>query len=149
MLIFLMIVRVGLLNIDEHYYNKNRSHTKYEILSVITDGIFLMIPLLFATFVPHHPKWELTYKVMGASSMLSIVKNELFYNKDLQIPERLIHAALYVLHPILLFSFYESWTKNYFDSHPNFWMIQIIYVGIGFKTVSYQLVYWNYIHEKK
>lgn len=142
-----MILHASLLNIDEHYFNKNRSHSKYEIASIITDGIFFLIPLLFAIFIQYDEGLEIIYKGLGALSMISIVKNEYFY-KDLEVKERLVHACLYVLHPILLFTFYESWKNNYFVAHPNFWMFQLLYVGLGIKTITYQVIYWNYIHER-
>lgn len=148
MLIALIILHVILMNLDEHYFNKNRAHSRYEILSVISDGILFLIPLLIAIFVSYDESWSIIYKTLGAISMISIVKNELFY-KGLDVRERLTHACLYVLHPIILFTFYESWQNNYFDTHTNFWMIQLVYVGLGFKTICYQLIYWNYIHEKK
>lgn len=146
-MIILMIVHVILHNIDEHYYNAKRSHSRLEVYSHISDGILFIIPLLFATFIDYDPELEIIYKFLAGLSMVSIVKNEYFYEK-LEVGERLIHACLYVLHPILLFNFYESWQLDYFSLHTNFWMVQLLYVGFGFKSISYQLIYWNYIHDK-
>lgn len=147
MTIFLMILHVVLHNIDEHVFNKRRSHSRAEIWSMISDAILFIIPLLMATFITYRPDLEIVYKTVAGASMISIVKNELFY-KNLEVKERLVHACLYVLHPILLFNFYESWQNNYFQEHPEFWMVQLFYVGMGFKSISYQLIYWNYIHNK-
>ena len=146
MMMALMVLHVCLLNLDEHYYNKKRQHSKYEIVSVITDGFLFLLPLLLATFVTFDEKWVILYKTIAGISMVSVVKNELFY-KGLEVQERFIHACLYVLHPILLFNFYESWKLNYFQSNYYFWMFQLVYVALGVKTVSYQLIYWNYIHD--
>lgn len=143
-----MIIHVTLITLDEHYFNKNRFHSKYEIWSILADGILFLIPILFATFVPFNPKWVFLYKALAGLSMVSIIKNEFFY-KDLCKGERLTHACLYVLHPIILFNFYESWQNNYFQNNMNFWMFQLLYVGLGVKTLTYQVIYWNYIHEKK
>jgi hypothetical protein len=148
MTIFLMIIHVALITLDEHYFNKNRFHSKYEIWSILVDGILFLIPILFATFVPFNAKWVILYKTLAALSMVSIIKNEFFY-KDLCKWERLTHACLYVLHPIILFNFYESWQNNFFQNNMNFWMFQLLYVGLGVKTLTYQVIYWNYIHEKK
>lgn len=147
MTIALMCLHVILITLDEHYFNKNRGHSRFEVLSVISDGIFFLIPILFATFVPFHEKWVLLYKALAAVSMISIIKNEFFY-KGLDVRERVTHACLYVLHPIILFNFYESWQNNYFQTNTNFWMFQLLYVGLGIKTATYQVIYWNYIHEK-
>jgi hypothetical protein len=141
-----MSLHIILVQIDEHFFNKKRSHSRFEIISVVSDGFLFLLPQLLAIFVTYDEKWDLIYKCLGALSMISIVKNEWFYN-DLDKMERLTHACLYVLHPIILFTFFESWQNNYFDTQTNFWMFQLIYVGVGFKTISYQIIYWNYIHE--
>jgi hypothetical protein len=146
MMIALMIIHVCLHNLDEHIFNKNRSHSKYETLSSVTDGIFFLLPLLMATFVTYSENLEIVYKAIAGISMVSIITNEIFY-KNLEVKERVIHACLYVLHPILLFNFFESWQNNYFQENTNFWMIQLLYVGFGIKSFLYQIIYWNYIHE--
>ena len=79
--------------------------------------------------------------------MISVIKNQYFY-RDLDVKERVVHACLYVLHPIILFSFYESWQSNYFVNNMNFWLVQVLYVGVGFQTVCDLLIYWNYIHDQ-
>ena len=147
MLIALLILHSILVNIDDHFFNNKRRHSKYETLSVITDGIFFIIPQVMAIFITYTPMWGTIYKVLGAISMASIIKNE-YFHKGLDTRERIIHACLYVLHPIILFTFYESWTNNYFVTNTNFWMVLLVYVGIGFKSISYQIIYWNYIADK-
>jgi len=147
MLIALLILHAILVNIDDHVFNNKRSHSKFETVSVITDGIFFILPQLVATFIAYTPSWGIIYKVLGAISMASIIKNE-YFHKNLDTRERIVHACLYVLHPIILFTFYESWTNNYFVTNTNFWMVLLLYVGMGFKTISYQIIYWNYIADK-
>jgi hypothetical protein len=142
-----MTAHMTLVYIDEYLFNKKRPHSKKEVVSVVSDGALFLLPQVLAIFVAYDPKWEFLYKFLGALSMISIVKNEMFY-ENLCMRERVIHACLYVMHPLILFTFYESWQQNYFDTHPNFWMFQLLYVGIGFKTVVYKLIYWNYIHDK-
>lgn len=146
MMITLMIIHVVLHNIDEHIFNKKRQHSKGEILSMIIDAVLFLFALLMATFISYDEKLEFIYKVIAGISMISIIKNEWFYS-NISRNERLVHACLYVLHPILLFNFFESWRNNYFQVNTNFWMVQLIYVGLGIKSISYQVIYWNYIHE--
>lgn len=147
MLIALLVLHTVLVNIDDHVFNNKRSHSKYETMSIITDGIFFILPQIVAIFITYTEDWGFIYKVLGAISMASIVKNE-FFHKGLDTKERLIHACLYVLHPIILFTFYEAWINNYFVTNTNFWMVLLVYLGMGFKSISYQIIYWNYIHDK-
>ena len=148
MLILLLCLHVILVNIDDHVFNNKRRHSKYETLSVISDGILFILPQLVAIFISYTNDWGMIYKVLGAFSMASIIKNE-YFHKGIDVKERIIHACLYVLHPIILFTFYESWVNNYFVTNTNFWMVLLIYVGLGFKTISYQVIYWNYISDKR
>ena len=69
-------------------------------------------------------------------SLNSIAKNEFFY-KDLEFGERFTHSLLYVLHPVILFAYYYVW------------LVQLLYVFLGFQAVAYQIIYWNYIHDPK
>ncbi|MDD0852974.1 hypothetical protein HBN50_07695 [Halobacteriovorax sp. GB3] len=146
MTLLLMCLHVILMNIDEHYFNKGRAHSVKEIWSIIIDAALFFVVILFATFVPFSQEMIVVYKALAALSMISIIKNEFFY-QGLKKEERLVHASLYVLHPIILFNFYESWQNNYFHTNTNFWMFQVLYVGLGFKTLCYQIIYWNYINE--
>jgi hypothetical protein len=143
-----MFLHVCLLNFDEHFFNRNRPHSKKELASVLIDGFLFLIPLALATFIPYQEHMSNVYKFLAALSMMSIVKNEFFY-ENIEKWERVTHACLYVLHPILLFNFYESWQKNYFDENPNFWMFQLLYVGMGMKSIVYQIIYMNYIFPHK
>ena len=145
-LLIIMSLQVILFHVDEYYFHRKRGLSKYEIASAITDGAFYVLPLIIATFAKFDSIWKTIFIVLAGISCLSIAKNELFY-PALQVKERIIHSLLYVLHPILLYSFYISWKGNFFDAYPNFWILQLLYVAIGFKTVIYQIIYWNYIHE--
>jgi len=148
MTIFLIIIHVVLMNIDEHYFNKNRLHSTKEIWSILIDAFLFLASISFATFVKYDLDNVIIYKSLAGLSMISIIKNEFFFD-NLCKGERLVHAALYVLHPIILFNFYESWRLNYFQTNTYFWMIQLLYVGLGIKTLSYQMIYWNYINEQR
>jgi len=148
MTIFLISIHVILMNIDEHYFNKRRPHSTKEVWSILIDAFLFLASISFATFVKYEPEMIIYYKTLAGLSMISIIKNEFFY-RDLDRWERIVHACLYVLHPIILFNFYESWQNNYFHTNTNFWMIQLVYVGLGIKSLSYQFIYWNYIHEDK
>lgn len=144
MTILLICIHVILMNIDEHYFNKNRLHSVKEVWSILLDAFLFLASISFATFVKYEPDMIIWYKTLAGLSMISIIKNEFFYS-GLNKWERLVHAALYVLHPIILFNFYESWQ----NTNTNFWMIQLVYVGLGVKSLAYQFIYWNYINEDR
>ncbi|EQC51574.1 hypothetical protein [Bacteriovorax sp. DB6_IX] len=140
----LILLHGCLFMADEYLFHKKRGLARAEINNSLIDGALFLIPLVICIFFPY---MELTKNIFLATAFLScmsIAKNELFY-KDLCVRERLIHSLLYVLHPAILYTFFVSWEYNYFHDYPNFWMVQLIYIFFGTKTLAYRIIYWNYI----
>ena len=140
-----MIIQMSLFHIDEYYFHRRRKVTRQEIISALVDGLFYVIPLCLATFAPVTIVWQITFIVFAVMSCISIAKNEFFYPK-LDRSERLVHSFLYLLHPVILYTFFISWQGDYFNANPNFWMFQLLYLGLGLRTLAHQLIYWNYIY---
>lgn len=143
-----ILIHGSLFMADEYLFHKKRGLDRAEINNSLIDGALFLIPLVISIFFPYKALTKYIFLVSAFLSCISIVKNELFY-KDLCVRERLIHSFLYVLHPIILYSFYISWSENYFHQYSNFWMVQLIYIFFGTKTLAYRIIYWNYIHEAK
>ncbi len=132
---------------DEYFLHKRRPFSKNEINSGLIDGILFLIPVGLTLFTSFGPVMKYVYITLGFLSCLSIIKNELFY-ENLDKTERLIHAGLYILHPLILYAFYVSWERNFFATNLTYWMLQLCYFILCFKAVNYHLIYWNYVHEK-
>ena len=144
-LLFLMILQVVIFHVDEYYFHRKRTLSRKEAVGMFIDGALYLPPIVIASFAPFSDFWKTVYIVFSILSCLSIIKNEMFYEHDVTKKERLVHSILYVLHPILLYTFYFSWKGNFFAHNLNFWMVQILYMGFGFKTLTHQLIYWNYL----
>lgn len=144
-LLSLMILHVVVFHIDEYYFHRKRTLCRKEALAMFVDGALYLPPLIIASFAPVTEFWQKIYLLFAILSCLSIVKNEWFYADDIGRKERLTHSILYILHPVLLYTFYVSWIGNFFAHNLNFWMVQIMYVGFGVKTLTHQLIYWNYL----
>ena len=140
-----MVLHIIVFHVDEFYFHRKRKLCRNEVLGIFADGGFYLIPLIVAIFAPVTELWKTIYIIMATLSIISVIKNEWFYGEDITREERLVHAALYVLHPVLLFTFYHSWTENYFVHNLNFWIVQIVYLGFGTKTLIHQIIYWNYL----
>lgn len=143
-----MVVQIVLFHIDEYYFHRKRRVSRSETISALTDAVLYVIPLSIAVFMEHTPTWQGIYITMAIVSCISIAKNE-FYYQNLRRKERLVHSFLYVLHPVVLYTFYTSWQGDYFNQYPSFWIVQIIYLGVGVRSLVHQLIYWNYIYTDK
>ena len=144
-LLFLMILHVTIFHVDEYYFHRRRTLCRKEVLSMFLDGVLFLPPLVIASFAPVTETWISIYTVLAILSCISVIKNEWFFLHDVSKKERVVHAALYVLHPILLYTFFISWVGQYLHNNFNFYLVQIFYMGFGVKTLTHQLIYWNYL----
>lgn len=149
MVIFITITTLlhGILFfLDEHILNKRRGLSKVEIISSLVDGILYLVLVAMTVFAPFNEFTRLLYLTLAVLSCLSIIKNEWIY-PDLEKVERLVHAALYILHPLIIYAFYISWKQDFFNTQMTYWMLQLCYLILGFKAMSYHVIYWNYIYQ--
>lgn len=144
-LTFVIILQVILFHIDEYVFHRKRKITRPEVVSALIDGVTYVIPLCLAMFIGFTPVWGNVYIALATISCISVAKNEFYYPK-LRRKERMVHSFLYVLHPVVLYAFYISWQGDYFNKFPSFWIIQIIYLGLGLRSLAHQVIYWNYIY---
>lgn len=135
-----------LFYLDEYVLHKRRSLTQKEVNSALLDGILFLIPVGLTIFTSFSPLFKYVYLSLSFLSCLSIVKNEFFY-PPLAIKERLVHAGLYVLHPLILYAFFISWKMNFFVNNISYWMLQLCYFILGVKAITYHVIYWNYMRE--
>jgi hypothetical protein len=151
MTIFLTVITIlhGILfRVDEFMFHRKRGLKKVELINEVFDGVLFIGALAIPLFAGFSYWWEKFYIALCIVSCLSIAKNE-FFHKGLEFGERFTHSLLYVLHPVILFAYYEGWKVNYFDKHYYVWLVQMLYVFLGFQAIAYQIIYWNYIHDPK
>lgn len=151
MTVFLSVITVlhGILfRIDEFKFHRKRGVQKVELINALFDGFLFLSALAIPLFADFSYWAEKIYIALAIVSCLSISKNEFFY-KGLEFGERVTHSLLYVLHPVILFAYYDGWKVNYFDKHYYVWLVQLLYVFLGFQAVAYQIIYWNYIYDPK
>lgn len=151
MTVFLSVITIlhGILfRIDEFKFHRKRGVQKVELINALFDGFLFLSSLAIALFADFSYWWEKLYIALSIVSCLSIAKNEFFY-KGLEFGERFTHSLLYVLHPVILFAYYDGWKVNYFNKHYYVWLVQLLYVFLGFQAIAYQIIYWNYIHDPK
>ena len=148
-LITLTTITHGLLYFyDEYILHKRRGLSQIEINNGIFDALLFLPTVGITIFCPFTETLKWVYLSLAFLSCVSIIKNELFY-PPLEKRERVAHAGLYVLHPLILYAFYISWERNFFTTNISYWMLQLGYFGLGSKALTYHIIYWNYIFERK
>ena len=142
------LVHALLFYFDEYILNKRRGLAQLEVNSALIDGVLYLTLVAMTIFSPFNEVTKIIYVTLSFISCLSIIKNEWLY-PDLERVERVVHAGLYILHPLILYAFYLSWERDFFNNEMNYWMIQLCYLILGFKAIAYHVIYWNYIYERK
>lgn len=142
------ITHACLFAYDEYFLKRKRELSQLEINGSLFDGFLFLLTVALTIFTTYTETLGLIYIALSSLSILSIVKNEYIYPLNIDRKERVVHAALYVLHPLILYCFYISWKANFFTSNMTYWMMQLCYLILGAKTITYHVVYWNYIHKK-
>ena len=132
---------------DEYLLHKKRPLSQKEINSSLFGGAFYLVTVALTIFTSFSPLMSKVYIALAFVSCVLIVLNELYY-PVLEVNERLSHGALYILHPLILYAFYSSWKMDLFNTNMTYWMLQLCYLILGFKAMSYHAIYYNYIHKK-
>jgi hypothetical protein len=151
MLIFITIITLGhagLFAYDEYALKRKRSLSQSEINSALIDGFLFLSIVALTIFTNFSSTLSYVYIGLAVLSCASIIKNEFFYPDTIKREERVVHALMYVLHPLILYCFYTSWSMNFFITNMTYWTMQLLYLILGFKTITYHVIYWNYIHKK-
>lgn len=136
-----------LFTYDSYILHKKRHLSQKEINSFLLNGVTYLVIIGLTIFTTFSPMLSIVYLVLAFISCLSIIITELFY-PSLTVKERVVHGGLYVLHPLILYAFYLSWEMDFFNTNMTYWMLQLCYLILGFKAMTYHVIYWNYIHNK-
>ena len=145
---FITLFHALLYFMDEHIFHRERGLSPSEIKSGMFDGILFVLTVGLTIFSTYSTGLAYLYITLASLSCLSIIKHEYFYPDYLSKRERITHALLYIIHPLILYAFYNSWKSNLFDENLMYWMLQLAYFALAFKSASFYIIYWNYVYER-
>ena len=126
--------------VDEFYYHHRRGLGRWESIGHPVDTLFFLACFIYALFV--NVAHMTGFVCLAVLSTLIITKDEFVHADACPGGEQWLHALLFAIHPVALFTLYLAWSKG--------WMLLI-----GIQTVLillfglYQMVYWNLINRKK
>ncbi|WP_413586133.1 hypothetical protein [Bdellovibrio sp. HCB274] len=126
-----------LIFVDEVFYHHKRGLPRWERWGHPMDTATVLACLFFIALVPRTELTEYIYYGMAIFSSLFITKDEWVHHKHCSAAEMWLHALLFIVHPLLLFSAISIW-----DKYPNIALM----LGLGVVVFFvYQIVYWNFI----
>lgn len=123
--------------VDEIFFHHKRGLPKWERIGHPLDTATVITCLLFLALAPKNPTTTFIYYGLAIFSCVFITKDEWVHRKFCTAEEMWLHAVLFIIHPLLLFSAAEIWT-----THQEMLLMTSLGV-IGFFV--YQVTYWNFI----
>ena len=127
------------MGVDELVFHRRRGLPRWERLGHPLDTLTAVLCYCWLVLVPASAPNALgIYVALCAFSCLFITKDELVHARLCEPLETWLHAALFVLHPIVFLAFGVVW---YSGAHG--WVLKGA-LGSTLGLLSYQVVYWNW-----
>ncbi len=140
MIWFLPVTVQGVLMIiDEFYFHRKRGLPNWEVWGHPLDNISVIICLSICIVWPDI-SWKY-YLFPAIVSCLCVTKDEWVHAKHCTPVENWIHSLLFVVHPIVLWSFYKLAAE-----HLTF-LFYLLLVFLAF--LIYQIVFWGLVKKSE
>lgn len=134
------IIQGSAIILDEFIFHHKRGLPKWERIGHPMDTMTVIVCLMFLALMPRTPATETAYYVMAITSCIFVTKDEWVHRKFCTAEEMWLHAILFMMHPLLLFTAMNEW-ENIRG------MLMAVSGGI-FCFFLYQVLYWNYFEQR-
>lgn len=144
-----LFVQGILMMVDEFYFHHQRGLPKWEVFGHPLDTITVATPLAIAYFADFSDELVTPYALLSLFSCIFVVKDELVHKDLCSRGEMLLHALLFILHPLVFLSVFYLWQNQ-----------SVFLFGISIAHTSiiggqllmtvlflvYQLIYWGLLN---
>lgn len=125
---------------DEFVFHRRRGLPRWERIGHPIDTLSVVACLMFLIFVDRTPTAEKIYIAMAVGSSILVTKDEWVHRKLCSAEEMWLHAILFMVHPLMLFTAMAEWEQ----SRPLFMAM----AGGVVVFLVYQIVYWNFVEAR-
>ncbi|MNJ93349.1 hypothetical protein D3C87_110280 [compost metagenome] len=126
--------------LDEFFFHRKRGLPRWERIGHPFDTMTVIACLMFLYFFDRTPLTENIYIGMAVFSSICVTKDEWIHRKYCTAEEMWLHAILFMMHPLVLYTAMVEWET----ARPAFLMLS---AGV-FVFFVYQIVYWNFVEGK-
>ncbi len=131
-----LLAQAALMLFDEFYFHRRRGLPRWERIGHPIDTLSVLACYAIVLSWDWSPRALAAYAGAAAVSCLLITKDEFVHAGRCQPAEQWLHAALFVLHPIVLGSAALLWHQR---QHSLLW----VQAALTFGFACYQTLYWN------
>lgn len=146
-MVAIMTFHAFIMIFDEFYFHHKRGLPKWERIGHPMDTLFFLICLLIPCTFSYHKNSVLLFVFLSILSSLIIVKDEKVHLKLCNSKEQVLHALLFITHPLILLCVFLWWKfQDQFIFakqilHTQFFVVLLF--------LTYQIVYWNFLKKEK
>ncbi len=133
-----LLLQGFIIAIDEFYFHYHRGLPPWERIGHPLDSLSLLCCYLFVLLAQATETNILIYAALSCLSCIFVTKDEFVHTGLCSKGENWLHALLFILHPICLYSIYRFWIKAEFQ---NLLLIQTVLI---FSFMIYQFVFWQF-----
>jgi len=132
------LLQGALMMVDEFYFHKKRVLPQWEKIGHPIDTFTVMLGIALLIFTAESTNVGGYFFVWAVVSCGVVAKDEWVHQKYCVGTEHFIHAILFVLHPVVLFS---CWRLYQLNEWPAIYL-QLVLLSCFF---VYQVLYWNVV----
>ena len=102
----------ALISVDEFYCHRRRLLPRWELAGHPLDTFFILSFFGALMLVPKDEPWARgMVLILGLISCLVITKDEWIHKFHSSAFENWLHSLLFLIHPVVIITFYLSWTE--------------------------------------
>lgn len=144
-------VQAVLLLVDEFFFHYRRGLPRWERIGHPLDTLTVLMAYTYVFLTPFEVGSVSGFIFLGIFSMLFVTKDEFVHTRECTGGENLLHAFLYLVHPLVLLSLGLIWwtrdvPTSYFSTDRE---ILVLFIqgqaAITLLFMAYQAIYWNLI----
>ncbi len=138
-----LLLQGFIIAIDEFYFHYRRGLPTWEKIGHPLDSLSLLCCYLFVLLAQATETNILIYSGLSCLSCIFVTMDEFVHTGLCSKGENWLHALLFILHPICLYSVYRFWINAEFQKPL---LIQTLVI---FSFMTYQFVFWNFFKKEK
>ena len=151
MIFFLpLLIQAVLMMFDEFYFHRRRGLPNWEIIGHPLDTLTVIVPLIFAYNTSFSDDKALLYVALSMFSCIFVVKDELIHKNICSKGEMILHALLYIFHPLVFMSIFMFWKNGdarLFGFTVSFDKIASSQLMLTSGFCFYQIFYWRFFYD--
>lgn len=154
------LLQAAAILFDEGWFHLRRGLPRWERIGHPIDTLTVLLCFAFVLWVPYSKQALFPYCLLAIFSCIMVTKDEFVHKEHCPASENWLHAILFILHPITLFTAGMIWPiaqgtdplpwLSSWSGHGEFFSMFLKgQASLMACFMLYQIIYWNFVWEEK